>query len=87
MALFLATYDLNKAKDYQPLWDAFETLRAHKALRSTYLVDWDTTAEGLLDYLKQHIDGDDWLMVIEFDKKPEKYRCFKGTQDWIDARF
>lgn len=87
MANFIVTYDLNNKKDYEPLWEAFKALGGFKALRSVYLVDYDTTAQGLLDYLAQFIDGDDYLFVAEMGDKPAKLRCFQGTKAWIDARF
>lgn len=87
MAYFAVVYQLNKQKDYQPLWDAFTELKAHKPMRDFYLVDADTTAKGLRDYLIQFIDNDDFVFVTEIESKPFKQGCWKGTKAWIDNRF
>lgn len=87
MAYFAVSYQLEKGDDYQPLWDAFEALGAHKVMRSFYFVDLDTTAQNLRDHLRQFIDDNDHLAVVPFSQRPYKHRCYKGTQDWIDERF
>lgn len=89
MAYFAVSYQLNKTKDYKPLWDEMERLDAHKAMRDYYLLDVDlSTAVEMRDYLKQFIDDkDDMIFVAKLDSKPASYRCYQGTSDWINARF
>lgn len=87
MALFVVSYDLIKRKDYPELTKALKDLGAVRCLLSQWLVDSDTTTKGLYDTLRPHIDDDDRLMVIRFDKKPHWSIGLKGTQAWIDARF
>lgn len=87
MAFFAVSYQLNKQKDYQPLWDAFTALRAHKAMNDFYLVDSNSTANAIGAYLRKHVDEDDFLFVVPFSQRPYKHRCFQGTQAWLDARF
>ena len=76
MSKFIVSYDLVKRKDYPQLWDEFKRLNGHKCLRSVYFVDCTATAQSLLDHLKGFVDGDDQLVVVEFDKRPATYRAF-----------
>jgi hypothetical protein len=87
MALYAVSYQLNKQKNYQPLWDAFTELDAHKAMRDFYLIDNSASTEQIGDYLHQFIDEDDFLIVVPFVTRPYKHRCFEGTKAWLDARF
>lgn len=87
MAYFAVSYQLNKAKDYKPLWDAFTELNAHKAMRDFYLLDVDSTAIELREHLAQFMDNDDMVFVVPFTQKPSYSRANAGTNDWIKARF
>lgn len=87
MAYFAVSYQLNKSKDYQPLWDAFTELGAHKAMRDFYLVQNDATTIALGNHLKRFIDNDDFLFVVPMTAKPFKSGCFTGTEAWLNARF
>lgn len=85
MAIFAVTYDLNKKKDYQKLWDEFDRLGGKKAVRSFYLVNVDTdNSKDVLNHLKDYIDDDDTLLVVKTDVDDiEAKRPLKGTFDWI----
>ena len=87
MALFVISYDLRKNKDYQALWDEMERLEAFKPLESVYLVDLNNSASEVRDHFKGFIDGDDGLLVIEFDTKPAAFKCKQGTAKWIADYF
>lgn len=87
MAYYAVSYQLNKDKNYQPLWDAFAALNAQKVMRSFYFVDSTATTRAVHDHLMQFIDNDDYLAVIPMGGKPVKFKCYEGTQAWIDARF
>lgn len=87
MTCFAISYQLNKQKDYKPLWDAFAEISAFKAMRDFYLVDIDNTPEELGEYFRQFVDDDDYLFVVPFVTRPYKYRCNKGTKAWLDERF
>lgn len=87
MALFVVSYDLIKRKDYPKLWEALGDLGAFRVLRSVWLVDYNTEADGLRSFLRQYIDEDDALLVIEFHKKPAAWKCRQGTKTWLEARF
>ncbi len=88
MPLYLVSYDLRKKKDYQTLWDEMERLGGHKPLRSVYFLDVNSrNAADLRDHLKQFIDADDQLIVVEFSKRPATFRPNQGTTNWLDAKF
>ena len=86
MALFAVSYQLNKSKDYQPVWDALEDLGAHKVMRSFWFVDCDTTAIALRDHLRSVLDDDDAVCVVPFNSRPSHHMGYTGTNDWIRAR-
>ena len=66
MALYFLTYDLRKSSSYQPLYDELKNFNAVRILESTWCFNrTNTTAKGLRDYYKKHIDSDDGLMVSE----------------------
>ena len=85
MALFAISYDLVKRKDYPKLWEEFERLDGHKPVNSVYLINLDNTAVEDRDHIQQFIDDDDRLIVIEFDKRPQCGKVYKGTAAWIKA--
>lgn len=87
MACYTVGYDLVKRKDYPELISALEEIGAVKCLLSQWLVESDSSAKVVYDYLVQHIDSDDRLMVFKFETKPTWNVGLKGTKAWIDARF
>jgi hypothetical protein len=87
MALFCISYDLIKGKDYQKLWDELDRLGGHKALESFYLVALTNTASEVRDHLRDFVDSDDMLMVIEFSKKPAFVKAKAGTNAWLEKNF
>lgn len=88
MAYFSVSYQLNNQKDYKPLWAEMERLKAHKAMRDYYLLDVDVdTAFRLREHLRSFIDCDHMIFVAKLDSKPGAWKCYQGTNAWIDARF
>lgn len=87
MAHYAVKYQLNNKKDYQPLWDDMAKLKAHKATRALYLVDYSGTARQLTSRLTPLIDDDDMLFVAPLVERPVSHKCYTGTNDWISARF
>lgn len=66
MKLFFVTYDLLKpGKNYDQLYAALERLGAKRVLLSVWALRGNHTAAGLRDSLKQHMDSNDRLLVIE----------------------
>lgn len=88
MAYFSVSYQLNKTKDYKPLWAEFDRLQAHKAMNDYYLVDVNLDeAIELRDHLSPLVDSDDMIFVAKLESRPAPYKCNQGTKAWLDARF
>lgn len=88
MPLYLVSYDLNNAKNYQKLWDELERLGGHKPLESVYLLETNSSsASALLKHLKPFVDPDDQLIVVPFNERPATFRTKHGTKDWLDSKF
>jgi hypothetical protein len=68
MAYFVISYDLHKAKHYQPVWDQLEEWGATRALESLWLAHLDGTAAQVRDALKALVDDDDSIVVIELEQ-------------------
>jgi CRISPR/Cas system-associated endoribonuclease Cas2 len=83
MTTYILTYDLNKNKDYEQLWNELERLEAHRALRSFWLLNVDATAPDLRDHFSDFIDDDDFLWVSELTKHRNFTKAFKGTKQWL----
>lgn len=65
MALFFVTYDLMKYKDYPKLWARLSQYKAQRVLLSVWAFASTSTAKSIRDDLKDYIDGDDRLLVIQ----------------------
>ncbi|CAM4092202.1 CRISPR-associated endoribonuclease Cas2 [Bordetella tumbae] len=64
MALYFLSYDLRKARNYQPLYDALKAVNAVRVLESLWAFKLDgVTCAQLRDHFKQFIDKDDGLCV------------------------
>lgn len=88
MGKFTVSYQLNKNKNYPALWTEMSRLGAHKAMNDYYLVDVNLVeAEQLRAHLSKFVDSDDMLFVCALDRRPAAHRCYKGTNDWLDAHF
>jgi len=88
MGYFAVSYQLNNQKDYQKLWDEMERLDGHKVMRSFYFLDVDVEkCSELRDYLSDFVDDDDAIAVVKIESRPAHKMAFKGTNDWINARF
>ncbi len=87
MALFSITYDLVESKDYDSLIDRLNELDTVKVQLSQWFLAADDTATEIKDHLAACMDDDDKLMVVEFSKRPQFTRAFKGTNDWLKKHF
>ncbi len=64
MTLYFVDYDLRGQRDYQELYTALEKLNAIRFLESSWCFKHsNTTAAQVRDYLKQHVDANDGIMV------------------------
>lgn len=88
MPYYSVSYQLNKKKDYQKLWDELHRLGGHKVMQSFYFLDVTSkTASDLLNHLSEFVDDDDQIAVVEITKKPAYQMPNKGTNDWVKERF
>lgn len=66
MGLYFLSYDLRKARNYQPLYDELAKFNATRVLESVWCFErLNITSAGLRDYFARLIDGDDGLLVVE----------------------
>lgn len=85
----LIGYDLNKAKDYPALHDAIKTLGPWwHHLDSTWLVKASRSAAEVRDALRQHIDADDELLVIDVSGDARAWTGFNASgSKWLKETF
>ena len=76
MAHFIISYDLHKQRTYEPVWNALEDWGATRLLESLWVVTLINSAEEVRDALKEMIDNDDSISVIEL----------KHGSDWATTR-
>ena len=68
MPVYVVTYDLTQSRQhYQRLWPALIALRARHVLSSTWAVEADGPATALRDYLRQFVDLNDRVLVMELE--------------------
>ena len=81
MAVYLVTYDLNKAgKDYKSLYDEIQALGSWSHyLDSTWFVDTSLTATQIRDKLISVMDSNDYLFVT---KVTRNYSGWLQTKAW-----
>jgi hypothetical protein len=85
MALFVVTYDLINGKDYKTLIDELKRLGGFKPALSVWFVDVTSQSSAeLRNHLKNFVDPDDRVVVVEFSKRPAHILAFQGTNDWIE---
>lgn len=66
MALYFLSYDLRKTRNYQPLYDELNRIRAVRVLESVWSFEMnEVNAAALRDHFKSYIDSDDGLLVIK----------------------
>jgi hypothetical protein len=65
MALFVISYDLRKARNYQPVYDKLAEWGAVRLLESFWLASLNGGAGQVRDELAALVDDDDGLAVIE----------------------
>ena len=87
MSHFAVSYQLNLAKNYQPLWDEFDRLGGHKVMNSFYFVDLNNTAMEVKNHFSQFVDDDDCLCVVKFTTRPSFSKALAGTNAWLDERY
>jgi len=86
MKTFLISYDLRKqGRDYDSLIKAIQKLPGYTSpLKSVWFVQGEMTATNLHDFLRQYMDANDLLMVIEIASKADWHATLEKKQiDWM----
>jgi len=65
MALFAVSYDLHNQRNYAPVHAALTEHGGAKLLESLWLIELSNTASQVRDWLKEQVDGDDSVAVVE----------------------
>ncbi|MEH6798951.1 MAG: hypothetical protein V7681_06585 [Halopseudomonas sabulinigri] len=81
MAAYVVSYDLNKSgQDYKGLYKELENSPNwwHR-LDSTWLIITNETADQLFNRIGQHIDKNDWCLVMPVSKP---YSGWLTDDDW-----
>lgn len=88
MALFVISYDLHVRRDYARIIHRLRSTGAVKALESTWLAETNATAAAVRDDLKQYVDSDDTLLILEL--KPGSGWAARNMNqeavDWLKLR-
>jgi hypothetical protein len=63
--LYLISYDLKKVRNYPKLYECLNQWKAQRLLESLWLAHLVGPSSTVLQILRNHIDGDDALAVIE----------------------
>jgi hypothetical protein len=88
MAIFIVSYDLNApGQNYQPLYDALESVIHCHPLDSFWLIDVDQSAVEVREALRSFMDSNDSIAVIEFTPDAD-WACYLAGADiqWIKRR-
>jgi hypothetical protein len=87
MSVYLVTYQLNSpGQEYQDLYDAIEAYDHINPINSVYFIDAEPGAPEVKDELKQYIDSNDSLIVIEVNSHWGMTGVSSDHGDWIRDR-
>ena len=68
--MYVVSYDLKLSRQhYERLWPALIALRGRQVLSATWAVEASGPATALRDYLRQFIDVNDRVLVMERDSE------------------
>lgn len=89
MAVWMVNYDLRApGQNYEPLYAALKSVPYAHVLDSFWLIEADGPASRIRDLLKNIMDKNDGLVVIEFT--PPADWALSGinqpSTDWIQAK-
>ena len=87
MAHYLISYDLRKARNYQPVWNKLESWGAVRLLESLWVVSMNDTVGAIRQALQSVVDSDDGIAVLEL-KSGSNWATLNARQagvDWLNA--
>jgi len=89
MALYSITYDLVKNRDYERLHKAIRNLSNDtyaKPTESQWIVQSDKTAMQIVEFLRNHVDNDDVIFVIQVDRNSwAGLHMNKAVVNWLNS--
>lgn len=83
-ALYLMSYDAHLHRDYTKLYELMETWRAERLLESLWLAYLRGPAETIRDFMKEALDGDDSIAVIEV-KPGSEWAATRAQKGGVDV--
>lgn len=84
MAVLLITYDLNSpGKDYADLLRAIKSVEWARLSESSYAVKTNLTPAQVFDSLKQYLDRNDHLYIINL-KRPYAGFGLQEVNNWLE---
>ena len=88
MPLYVISYDLRKARNYEPLLKILRDWGCARVLESLWLGELRGPAGTILELLKAKVDADDGLVVLEL--RPNFDWAYKKIQavgaNWIKTK-
>lgn len=85
MATFIITYDTHAGRNYQPLYDGMKEKSGVRLAESVWGITLNNTAGEVRDWIKNLLDGDDTIVVIQVKPKPSwaTQKAKKVATDWL----
>ena len=86
--LLLITYDLRSSdKDYTSLYDGIKKNCAKwwHYMDSVWIIKTENTPDGIVDFLKDKIDKDDRLFVVDITQQKRQGWLPSKAWEWIKA--
>ncbi len=84
----LVTYDLNTpGQDYRVIHEAIKSLGEWcKPMESTWLINTNLSANQISERLRQCLDQNDRLLIVEIDPSTANGWLSKDVWEWIQTR-
>lgn len=84
MTVYCVSYDLKKERDYSELFKKLEAYgNSIHPLESTWFIATEASASQIRDELKEAVDEDDKVIVIEVIKHWASYNLGKQNTEWL----
>ena len=84
--IYLVTYDLKQPdKDYEPLYEAIKKCGSSwwHYLESTWIVSTDISVDECVKCIRQTMDENDYLLVVEITQQHRQGWLPSKAWDWI----
>lgn len=89
MTMYSITYDLIKSKDYQKMIEGIKKVSDDvwsRPTRSQWIISSTKTSGQIRDYLRNYMDSDDVLFVIEIKSENwSSWNISKEVENWLNS--